>query len=206
MKYLFTITVLFIFACIATKPLYAQEACPPTREGAYRNSEYGYALTIPNGIKSEWNSPCTLDDENQCICIGNHGLTVTLEDGAFISFFASYSVLENPSLADVLHHALKNIGPFRPKGIEHVKLRMKVLENAILAGRLAYHFIAEYEEDDVEFTEEHIVSVVNEPDIDYSIMLRAPSSRFSALRPVLKQIVDSWQWIPKYWENDWNKN
>jgi hypothetical protein len=97
---------------------------------------------------------------------------------------------------------LKNLGP---GGIDDVTVRMRSLEKTLLVGKPAYHFVAEYESKDNDYTEEHIVSVANRPDIDYSIMLKTPSSRFPALSPVFQKIVGSWQWIPKDWEKDWKK-
>jgi hypothetical protein len=188
----YTIITIFLFAAMATATL-AEDDCPPTKTGLYRNEEYGYSVTIPAGLKGAWNSPCQMDPKDGCICIGAHGLTVPLEAGASLDFFAGYTALEHPSLPDILRFTLKDVGP---QGPDNVTVRMSQLEKTLLAGRPAYRFVASYEKEGDDYTEERIVSADTEVNVDYAISLSAPSKRFAILGQHFTQLVRSWRWTP----------
>jgi hypothetical protein len=200
----FIILAVCFFAAVGPVcSLYGEESCPPTFKGQYRNGEYGYALAIPQGFKGEWNSPCTLDQENRCICIGSHGLTIELEPGAYLDFFAGFAVApERPSLPDVLRFSLKNLGPPAP---DDITVRIRFLRKTRLAGRPAYHFAADYEVKDEDYSEERIVSLNARRDVEYAVTLKAPSKRFALLQPHFRTLVGSWRWIPEAWTRDHSK-
>jgi hypothetical protein len=186
----------FVLVMITAVGLYAEDVCPPLKTGVYRNENYGYTVTIPNGLKGELNSPCTLDDKGDCICIGWHGLTVPLESDAYLDFFAGFSVLEHPSLPDVLRSELINLGLSES---DDITVRIRFLQKTLLAGRPAYHFAADYEAQDEKYTKEKIVTIDSENNIEYIITIKAPAKRMQTLKTRFNELVRSWQWIPMGW-------
>jgi hypothetical protein len=69
----------------------AGDQCPAPQPGRFSNPDGGYDFTIPEGLKGYWASPCTIDPDGQCTCMGVHGLTIPLTSEAYLSVFSGYA-------------------------------------------------------------------------------------------------------------------
>ena len=100
---------LFVVAMVVG-PLAAADTpdtCPAPHTGRYINYDHYYAFTVPAGYSGTWQSPCAWDQElSDCICIGSHGLYISLSAMAAINVFSFYPDTEENTTAQILKSAV----------------------------------------------------------------------------------------------------
>jgi hypothetical protein len=78
--------------------------------GWYRNYSYGFSITIPQNLKGYWNSVPCAKDQNDCVCLGDHGRFITIRKEAYLEVFVSVwtSETSKESMVDEQSFILEN--------------------------------------------------------------------------------------------------
>lgn len=162
----------------------AQEPCPDTLEytGRYRNDQFGFALTIPAGLKGYWNSArCADDPADGCVCMGDHGRYVPLGPNASIEAYAGPDMLWDEQAQSV--DSLRT-----HKGVTRVRV---VRSTSGDLGRLhGKRFVIEYRQDDETRIEETIVAV--DDGVQFLLTLRTGEARYVETAVVFEHVLSTW--------------
>jgi hypothetical protein len=171
----------------------ALEPCPAPTVGAYKNAEYGFSFSVPQGLKGIWQSPCSVSASGECVCIGNHGLSFDLGNDVSMGVFADYAAdLVDPTAFDVLLHELNRVASKDFAAIVHIT----ALDEIKLRGRRGYriHAVSAADVGEEDPRLERIDYVFWTQNVRVVIYLRGPRAGIPDAEPRLAQLLSSWAW------------
>ena len=177
----------------------ADETCPATVAGRYRNSEYGFSFAVPSGYRGEWQSPCAFDENGRCICTGNHGLRINVGNGSVLAVFADYAAeLDSPTAGDILRGELDRIAGGAASAPDR---HITSVETVRLKGRTGYRVrsVATSHVDDVapdvdETAYERLDYVFFSGGVRCVAFVRAQRRDFGRASKLFRALLDSWSW------------
>src|SRR5258708_9192539 len=169
--------------------------CPKAVTATYRNVEYGYSFEVPAGLNGRWQSPCNADNGGECICIGNHGLSMDLGNGGVLGVFADYAAeLDDPTLGDVLYKELERITSkdFAPA------VHIKALDPFVLKGHRGFRVYAVSAANDLTGSPDPEIARVDYIFLGASgrcvIYMRSARVDFTSNKLFLTKLLKSWEW------------
>ena len=177
------------------------KTCPAPYTGRYINYDHYYAFTVPAGYSGTWQSPCTWDGElNDCICIGSHGLYISLSAMASINVFSFYDTEENTT-AQMLKSAVafqrdaarKMTGsitkpqPISVKGTKGLRLVLKWRDrkSQVTMKKLTYLLVTSSNDK-------------QDPKAELVLSLIAPEAEFDERQPLFDRMLQTFSWRPSW--------
>lgn len=175
-------------AVVATEVLAADAPCPRPARGPYTNYSYGFSLVIPDGMVGNWNSAvCAPDAESpgSCICMGDHGREIPLNDGGVISVHAFYA---NGSLQSDLYQDLRQF----EGASDGARIEIGKLGTQLFHGLPAYRYIATKRLDQVVVVREAVLTHMRSG-VAVLIYIEGPEPQYLLHRRAYTSILKSWR-------------
>lgn len=169
-----------------------QRTCPA--RGSYKDSDYGFEITVPVGLHGCPNSPVGMSD---------HGVMIPVaKGGGAIEAYAAYNVLfwqtPNEAADGIIKWAAMGAVP----GSVTVRSRVR----GVLGGLPAIRLVVQYERarDHLLWTEDATVALratksqatSGAPDLLYIVDLDTPATEYRAERAPLEAVLHSWKQQP----------
>gem|GEM_PF-2193240 len=144
-------------------------------QGTYLNPEYGYSVTIPDGLTA-YRSPVPMPQHGVAVDLSKPHETQVWIDG-------SYNSLEWGSLREA---ANDNFNYLKADDVAHLRIARMVYGR--LSGLRAVRFVATYNKSGLPMIEDEIFAFRNERDIVYTLGLKTTAARYSEDVKVLNQL------------------
>ena len=162
--------------------------------GWYRNYSYGFSITIPQNLKGYWNSGPCAKEQNDCVCMGDHGRYIPIRKGSYLEVFVSAWTSETgkQSVDDEQSFILEN---HRGKGENAETINLTVARvNGFPATRLKLRY--NDAKTGVVMIEDSIICATTDKEHEgwvYKIHLVTPESRYRKDKLFLKAVLKSWR-------------
>jgi hypothetical protein len=193
----YSLPTLVASIAVALMPMAAAAAdiCPDTiaTTGEYRNYSFGFTVTIPHGLKANWNSPsCSIGrGTDMCICMKDHGRGISLQGGGNISVFATYNTIDDTLPTAVFDDLEMFKG--RNSGSEFA---VAELGRYRLKGMRAWRYIARSNQGGEITVREAVVAQTLSSSVEVFIYIEAPESQYESYRPAYLSLLRSWRVSP----------
>ncbi len=165
-------------------------ACPypAVVRGAYRNPSFGFGFTIPERLSGAWNSgPCVFDtDVSECVCMADHGRTMSLGDDGHITVYAGGSARFELPMA-----LLEDIETFRD-GRPLSDVSIESLVPTTLGGHAGFRYVASKDVAGTTRYREAVVAHSADDAVEYSVAIEAPEEVYRTWRADFVSVLDTW--------------
>lgn len=150
-------------------------------EERYVNCNYGYSLTIPNGLVGRSSPPPAPQH--------GFGIVLSQDSQGYLWIDGSYNSLEWTSLDEMADEYIKWIKEDTQKIISIEK------SSITLGGIPAIRLITRYTCQDAMFVEDDILSIDKNGGIAYTIGLSSSDNHYTEYKKILEDIVMTWTFI-----------
>jgi len=177
----------------------AQSACPDEVDtsGKYVNYSYGFSIIIPEGLKGTWNSARCVADNDGCVCMSDHGRTISLSDGPgdtdhWIEAYAGFAAdLDEPTLQAEVNKRLDWVRERSTPGSVWILKSSDVRIGGIRAKRVVVRY--QDKQSDRLMIEDFVEALRgrSEVDVQYSVYLRSPADAYERDKRYFNQVLSS---------------
>jgi hypothetical protein len=161
--------------------------------GWYRNYSYGFSITIPRHLKGYWNSVPCAKDQNDCVCMGDHGRYIPIRKESYLEVFVSVwtSETSKESIDDEQSFILEN---HKGKGENTETLNLTVSRlDGFPATRLKLRY--RHAKTGAVMIEDSIICAPIDKEHEgwvYKIHLVTPESSYGKDKLFLDRVIKSW--------------
>ena len=169
--------------------------------GYYRNYSYGFSFSIPRGFKGFWNSARCVKEKQDCVCMGDHGRYIPLDEDSFIQVFVSPQNEE--TVKDSIDEEVRyRLSAHEKQGEQAIIVRRG---RAALGNVAATRLTLKYRQAKTGKTmiEDQVMSP---PPLDghhggfiFSVTLSSPENQYAKSKALFHSIIRSWRFRSVPW-------
>lgn len=178
-------------------PAKTEVRCPDevATTGYYRNYSYGFSISIPSGLKGFWNSARCVKDNQDCVCMGDHGRFIPIDETSYLQVFVE--VQNEETVRESIDEEVRLILRTQENHGERAEMVRKA--RLRLGGLLATRLTIRYRSAKTAgiMIQDHILCP---PPIDryhggfiYSVTLSTPEDQYAKRKGVFYSIIRSWR-------------